>query len=92
MYISEKTLKVPSSTRSYTTGTTSVINRRAVQGKTVSLESDTRIFGEAQSSESGPETRSALDLTVVSGYAECFVAVTALAVLRIAMRLLGILQ
>ena len=56
------------------------------------LESDTQTLEEARSTESRAETRSSVDLTVVSGYAECFVALTALALLRIAMRLLGILE
>lgn len=33
-----------------------------------------------------------MNLTVVSGYAECFVALTARALLRIATRLLGLLE
>jgi hypothetical protein len=58
----------------------------------VRVESDTPNFEDVQSTELRPETRSPVDLTVVSGYAEFFVALTALAVLRIAMRLFGILE
>jgi|HubBroStandDraft_6_1064221.scaffolds.fasta_scaffold114967_2 hypothetical protein len=42
--------------------------------------------------ESRPEPRLPVDLTVVSGYSECFVALAALALLRIAMWLLGMLE
>ena len=56
------------------------------------MESDTQNFEEAKSIESRPDTGSLVDLTVVSGYAECFVALAALALLRIAMRLLGMLE
>jgi hypothetical protein len=58
----------------------------------VRLESDTQIFEEAQGTESRSETQSCVDVTVVSGYADCFVALTALALLRIAMWLLGMLE
>ena len=56
------------------------------------MESDTQNFEETQSVESRAETRSPVDLTVVSGYAECFVALAALALLPIAMWLLGVLE
>jgi hypothetical protein len=53
------------------------------------MKADTQSLEAAQSTKSRPQINSFVDLTVVSGYAECFVALTAVAVLLIAMRLSG---
>jgi len=51
-----------------------------------------QMLEKAESRERRAVNQSSADLTVVSGYPECFLLLTTLAAVRIAMRILGMLE